>query len=72
MSKHEKSVLASHHPASTLDPAPPQHNVMSIADSQIVEKLEEKSRNIMVQETLRQDISMDLSLKLNKNFDDIR
>ena len=53
------------------DPASPQHNVMSIADSQIVEKLEEKSRNIMVQETLRQDISMVFSLKLNKNFNDM-
>ena len=45
---------------------------MASGDCQIMEKVKEKSMNIMVQETLRQDISMDLSLKLNKNFNDIR
>ena len=45
---------------------------MASGVSQIMEKVEEKSSNIIVLETLRQDISMDLSLKLNKDFNDIR
>ena len=44
---------------------------MASGDSQIMEKVDEKSSNIIVLETLRQDVSMDLSLKLNKKFNDM-
>ena len=37
-------------------------------DSQIMENIEEKSSNILAYETLRQNISTDLPIKLKKKF----